>query len=268
MALKYFTYENRKRIEERLLNETDISGLPTLGHGVDFGVGEVCLEETKGNDNEDKFEFYFAVNYDKYQHQVFDNIEDAISALVEYYQEWKMIDKPNKMKKIICEELGLKHNIFNEFAVTKGSYDVDSFLNKYSVSKEMTPEELKSIMALVSTLMAINSKIDVLFDHGKGSSCDCLFKIDDDSWVVWDTDEKRGFHHPQNFDNVDDACASVLYSHFKNHWPFGGAAVTIYYEKRKENQSIELPELTAFANEYGYVFPKEKTRSKHLYIKK
>ena len=114
MILKYFTYENRKRIEDRLLNETDISGLPTLGHGVDFGMGEICLEETKDADNNDKFEFYLAVNYDKYQHQIFDNIEDAISALVAFYKKTDMIDKPNKMEKIIYQELGLKRDIFDE----------------------------------------------------------------------------------------------------------------------------------------------------------
>ena len=69
-------------------------------------------------------------------------------------------------------------------------------------------------------------------------------------------------------DSVDEACVGVLYSLFKDHWPFGDAAVKIFNKKREENQSMGLSELTAFANENGYTLPKEKTRSKSLFIKK
>lgn len=257
MALKYFAYETRKRIEDRLLNETDISGLPTLGHGIDFGMGEICLEETKDNDNNDKFEFYFAVNYDKYHHQVFDNIEDAISALVEYYKKWDMIDKPNKMEKIIYQELGLKKEIFES-----DRCEINKFFEKYSESKELTKEELKSLYLLDIILKDADTFYNVQLGTGQNIVKNCIFKIDDDSWVVWKQTRSSYVYCPINFDNVDDACKEILDMSFVDDNIIDNFAEEAKYLLITDKQ------LDAFAKEHGFSFPKAKTRSKFLYIKK
>ena len=276
MALKYFTYENRKRIEDRLLHETDIAGLPTLGHGVDFGMGEICLEETKDENGNDRFEFYLAVNYDKTHHQVFDNIEDAIRALVGFYKRTDMIDKPDKMEKIIYQEIGLNRDIFDKKYLPEDQLRrrfVKDFLNKHAESRELTEDELRSIITLKKLLDVFKEKLKPLYisDISLSPLRDTpgidMFKIEDDSWVVW-----RSFAGiyigAKNYDSVDDACWGVLRELLKDRWPFGDAAIKIFYKKREENQSIELPELTAFAKENGYTLPKEKIRSKSLFIKK
>ena len=276
MKLKYFTYENRKRIEERLLHETDISGLPTLGHGVDFGMGEICLEETKDDNDNDRFEFYVAINYDKSRHQVFDNIEDAITALVGFYRRNDMIDKPNKMEKIIYEEIGLKRYIFDTKYLPEDQCHrryVNNFLLKHAESRELTEDELRSIITLKRLLKVFSEKLTPLhtvhtfLDPANDTPGIGIFKIEDDSWVVWHS--FAGIYiGAKNYDSVDDACWGVLRELLKDRWPFGDAAIKIFYKKREENQSIELPELTAFAKENGYTLPKEKIRSKSLFIRK
>ena len=44
---KYFTIANNNLIYKRLREETDINELPYLGVTVDFGLGNVCLEENE-----------------------------------------------------------------------------------------------------------------------------------------------------------------------------------------------------------------------------
>ncbi len=276
MALKYFTYENRKRIEESLLHETDIACLPTLGHGVDFGIGEICLEETKDNDGNDRFELYFAVNYDKYQHKIFDNIADAINALVEYYKKWDMVDKPNKMKKIIYQELGLKMDIFDEKYLPENQLHtrfVDDFFDKYTESRELTEDELRSIITLKRLLNVFSEKLEALYIGDVSlSPADTpgisMFKIDDDSWVVWHSFDGM-YIGAKNWNSVDEACFDVLWNLLKDcRWSFREAAIKIFYKKREENQSMGLPELTAFAKENRYTLPKAKTRNRALFIRK
>ena len=52
---KYFTIENNDIIYKRLKNEVSIEYLPYLGSSVDFGMGDICIEETKDN-----FKFYLS----------------------------------------------------------------------------------------------------------------------------------------------------------------------------------------------------------------
>lgn len=204
MEKKYFNFENSKKICNRLLTELDISGLPTLGVGVDFGLGEICLEESDG-----KYRFYFAAGRDKFHYREFDNIEGGINELVEYYKAWNMVDKPNKMERIIYQELGLEHNIF-----TCDRCDVNKFFEKYSESRELTRDELKALYSLNQILEENGVSFEVEFDIGYKLGKNCIFKIDDDSWVVW----KPVFHtengclsyFPMNFDNVNEACQLIL----------------------------------------------------------
>ena len=99
---KYFTIDNNNMIYKRFREELKIDDLPYLGPCVDFGLGDVCLEESQ-----DKFKFYIIDRATKFNLEEFDNIEDAIDKLVSYYKEYDLVDDPDKMKEIIYEALGL-----------------------------------------------------------------------------------------------------------------------------------------------------------------
>lgn len=251
MERKYFTFKNTEKINKRLLNELDIEGLPTLGVGVGFGIGEICLEETEG-----KYRFYFAAGWDKFHYREFDNIKDGINELTSYYKKWDMVDKPNKMEKIIYQELGLEHNIF-----TCDRCETNKFFEKYSESRELTREELKSLYLLDTILKDADIFYNVKFGTGQDIVKNCIFKIDDDSWVVWRQTRSSYVYCPINFDNVDEACKEILDMSFVDDNIIDNFAEESKYLLLTEKQ------LDDFAKEHEFSFPKAKTRSKFLYTK-
>ncbi len=101
---KYFTVENNDIIYNRLMTEAGISryDLPYLGPCVDFGMGDICLEETK-----DIFKFYIVDRASKLQYKEYDKIEDAIQKLASYYEECEMVDNSRTMEDIFYQTLGL-----------------------------------------------------------------------------------------------------------------------------------------------------------------
>ncbi len=115
---KYFTVENNDIIYKRLKAETNLIHLPYLGPCVDFGVGDVCIEESVLDDKE-VFKFYVIDRADKDYYQEFDNIKDAIQRLVDFYTEVKDTSDPEKVKAIFMETLNLTEN--QELSLTKKS---------------------------------------------------------------------------------------------------------------------------------------------------
>ncbi len=104
---KYFTIENNDIIYKRFKNEITLDYLPYLGPCVDFGLGDICLEEAK-----DCFKFYIIDRASKFDYEEFTKIEDAIDKLVSYYKQYNMVDDPDKMEEILYQTLGLsKQNI-------------------------------------------------------------------------------------------------------------------------------------------------------------
>ena len=103
---KYFTIENNDIIYKRLKEETDIEVLPYLGPCVDYGNGDICLEETMENGNE-VFKLYVIDRMAKFDSQEFYNIETAIDGLVNYYMENEMISDSERMKSIFMATLNL-----------------------------------------------------------------------------------------------------------------------------------------------------------------
>ena len=99
---KYFTIENNDIIYKRFKNELSIVYLPYLGPCVDFGLGDICLEEAKDN-----FKFYIIDRATKFELEEFVRIEDAIQKLISYYREYELVDDPDKMEEIIYQTLGL-----------------------------------------------------------------------------------------------------------------------------------------------------------------
>ena len=100
---KYFTNENNDIIYKRLKNELTIQYLPYLGPSINFGLGDICLEET-----DDFFKFYVIDRASKFEYEEFNTIEDAISKLITYYKENEIVDSPDKMKEIFYQTLVLK----------------------------------------------------------------------------------------------------------------------------------------------------------------
>ena len=83
-----------------------MSDKPYLGPCVDFGLGDICLEESNGT-----FKFYIIDRGSKFECEEFDNIEDAISKLVSFYREYEIVDDPDKMEEILYQTLGLTKKI-------------------------------------------------------------------------------------------------------------------------------------------------------------
>lgn len=100
---KYFTIENNDIIYKRFKNELSIVYLPYLGPCVDFGLGDICLEEAKDN-----FKFYIIDRATKFELEEFVRIEDAIQKLISYYREYELVDDSDKMEEILYQTLGLR----------------------------------------------------------------------------------------------------------------------------------------------------------------
>ena len=99
---KYFTIENNDIIYKRLKSEVSIEYLPYLGPCIDFGMGDICLEEAN-----DSFKFYIIDRATKFKLEEFNRIEDAIQKLISYYREYELVDDPDKMEEIMYQTLGL-----------------------------------------------------------------------------------------------------------------------------------------------------------------
>lgn len=99
---RYFTIENNDIIYKRLKSELSIAYLPYLGPCVDYGGGDICLEESSDN-----FKVYIIDRACKFQYEEFIKIEDAIQKLISIFKEEELIDNPNKMEEIFYQTLGL-----------------------------------------------------------------------------------------------------------------------------------------------------------------
>lgn len=99
---KYFTIENNDKIYKRFRNELKITYLPYLGPCVDFGLGDICLEES-----DNVFKFYIIDRTDKMEYQEFKDLKDAIERLISFYKEWNYVDDSNKMRDILYQTLNL-----------------------------------------------------------------------------------------------------------------------------------------------------------------
>ena len=103
MERKYFTDENNDIIYNRLKNELTIQYLPYLGPSINFGLGDICLEE-----DDNIFKFYVIDRASKFEYEEFNKVEDAIKKLTTYYKENKIVDSHDKMEEIFYQTLELK----------------------------------------------------------------------------------------------------------------------------------------------------------------
>ena len=99
---KYFTLENNDIIYKRLKEETDLDYLPYLGACVDFGLGDLVLEE-----DIDKFKVYFIERMSKYDYMEYGNLKDAVDDLINKCTRYKdnKDEIQEKMRNIFYETL-------------------------------------------------------------------------------------------------------------------------------------------------------------------
>jgi hypothetical protein len=102
---KYFTVENNDIIYGRFKNELRMKGCgyPYLGPCVDFGLGDLCIEE-----DGDIFKFYVIDRGDKFGYKEFNDVRDAIQELISKYREYDLVDDLDKMEEIFYTTLGLE----------------------------------------------------------------------------------------------------------------------------------------------------------------
>lgn len=94
-----FTIENNDVIYRRIRAEVPMDYLPYLGPCVDFGMGDVCIEEAP-----DCFKFYVVDRMTKNGYEEFQDVRDAIQRLISYYKGFIDTDK---LEEIFYQTLGL-----------------------------------------------------------------------------------------------------------------------------------------------------------------
>ena len=86
-------------LEGRIRAEVPMDYLPYLGPCVDFGMGDVCIEEAP-----DCFKFYVIDRGIKNESKEFQDVRDAIQRLISYYECFVYTDK---LEEIFYQTLGL-----------------------------------------------------------------------------------------------------------------------------------------------------------------
>lgn len=140
-------------------------------------------------------------------------------------------------------------NIFEEC-----NYDVDTFLEKYGESREITLEEANIIYSFCITFIKYNDKYKFLLGSGRSSCKPCIFKTASiSSWIFWKTDERRGFYDAKCFDNCYDVCIYV-FNEFLDKEQAKESIIVFNEQLNKEKTELLLKE---YANKRRYTYKKE-----------
>ena len=116
----------------------------------------------------------------------------------------KMIDESNPDIPLF---MGSK-NVIDIFENCK--FDVDIFLEKYPETRCLSKEEIIIIHSYCETGKKFDFAKDTILGSGKSLCYKCIFKIEDDRWIVWNTDERRGFYSAKEFGNALEACYYLI----------------------------------------------------------
>lgn len=137
------------------------------------------------------------------------------------------------------------------------NFDVDIFIEKHGESRKLVKSEAKIFKSFCET--AVMFKLDRII-LGSGRSCckTCIFKTNNSSWVIWETDERRGFYNALCFDNIYDACQGI----FRNYLEGENVANAIKHFNMHIDEETPEASLIDFASKIDYTYTPVATRKK------
>ena len=74
----------------------------------------------------------------------------------------------------------------------------------------MTKKEIIAIHSYCETGKKYDFAKDTILGSGRSSCYKCIFKTENGKWIVWKTDERRGFYSAKSFDTSTEACLYLI----------------------------------------------------------
>ena len=177
--------------------------------------------------------------------------------------ELSLFKKPEQERSIKMIEEGIPRvpvctyyrNVGNIFENCK--FDVDIFLKKYPETRCLSKEEVITIHSYCETGKKYNFSKDTVLGSGRSSCYKCIFKIEDGRWIVWKTDERRGFDSAKAFDTAAEACLYLI-SLQKN---VNENQCKDYFNNLLDS-GMSTDEMIQFSQNFNYTISKTKIRKK------
>ena len=182
----------------------------------------------------------------------------------------KMPIKEERARHIgLAEEGNPKVPVFTDYKNVRNIFDecnndVDIFLEKYPETRILSKEEVLSLYAYCQTSQKFQFPEEVILGTGRSVCYRCIFKIEDDRWIIWNTDERRGFYNAQVFNNVKAACTTLIElqnadgKEFECRDYFESFLIKDYWHPNySSNEKLE-----EFAKDFSYEISKTRTLKK------
>ena len=139
----------------------------------------------------------------------------------------------------------------------KCEFDVDLFLEKYPETRCLSKQEIIALYSYCETGKKYDFAEDTILGSGRSLCYICIFKIEDGRWIVWETDERRGFSQVKEFDDVYDACLYLI-SLQKN---VNENQCKDYFNNLLDS-GMSTDEMIQFSQNFNYTISKTKIRKK------
>ena len=146
--------------------------------------------------------------------------------------------------------MDIKQNIFNE-----SFGDVDLFLEKYPETRDLSNTEIIAIHSYLEIIKKYEICQNIILGNGRSSCMQCLFKIENGKWIIWETDERRGFSLAKEFADIVEACLYLISSQTEDN-----TYKDIYIELLNTGMSYE--EIEEFSKNYNYSINLSRNRIK------
>jgi len=220
-------------------------------------MGGVCIFK-----DEDIWQTYAVERNEIFGALAFDNLYDAcinVFNSLDLYSSKYCIEKFYKLIKgnfdmdeinIYFNQITKKFNLKNNKNIEyfkECNYDVDTFIQRHPESRNITKEEIKSLKVLCEIFKKIGLGEELILGIGRSSCSNCIFKTNDNKWIVWETDERRGFSEAKKLDNINDACIECI----KMSIDFNTNSIIKEFNLGLNREITDL-ELLEFANNMNY----------------